>query len=127
NQAAARSADRILEQWLAANRRAQIVLILLLVPSAPRIADQLRRTTRVFVPGDRKVRTLDAMLGAQSFAARDQRCADLAARDRLGKQVDQILRHVAAVPGVDRARRLEPEPVGDAPGRIGRAAELGGE
>src|SRR5712691_11210475 len=67
------------------------------------------------------------MLGAQRFAAGDQRRADLAARDRLGEQVHQILRHVAAVPRVNIAGRPQPEPVGDALGRIDRAAELGRE
>ncbi len=103
----------------------QIVAVFVIVPAAARVADQFGRSAGVFLPGDRQIRALHAVLGAQCLAAHDHRRAHPARRDLLGELVDQGLGHVAAVPGVDMTARRQAQPVGDALWRIARSTEPG--
>ena len=123
NRACARGPDRVLEQRIEGDRRAQLVQVFMVVPAAPRIADQFGFAAGIFLPRYRQARPLDAVLRAQCFAADQQRRPHLAAGDRFGELVDQVLRHVAAVPRVQVPARLDPQARRHAARRVARGAE----
>ena len=125
--APARAADRVLEQRIHRDRGAHVVLVFVIVPAAPGVTDQFRLAARVFGPGHRQVGPLDPVLGAQRLAAAQQGAAHLAARNRFGEFIDQVLRHVAATVRIDVPAGLQPQPVRNAARRIGRGAQTGGE
>ena len=96
-------------------------------PAATRIAHQLRRATRILVPHVDDARAFQGNLRAHGLTAGDHRGADLAPSDRFGEIGHQVLRHVAAVVGVDLSRRANAQSTGDTGRRIGRRAQPGGK